>query len=516
MSKQATILIIDDNAMNLDIAKDLLENAGYDTLDAEDALTGIQLMKIHQPDLVLLDLLMPQMDGFEAVRVMKEDPGIQNIPIIAFTALASGADRNKALEYGCQDIITKPIDPAQVIKTIQMNLAALNPEKPVVSAVKRKTKMEFLITSRPHKVLVVDDNAINVDLLKEALESMGQTVISAHTGEEALKLAQEEYPALILLDIMMPAMNGYVVLENLKANPETADIPVIIISALSRTEDRIKGLVQGATDYISKPFEYEEVKARVSAVLRNKDLRDELKRQRDDLAAINKELAEFTTIASHDLQAPLRKISMFVEHLQKSNQSQLHEEDTELLQRIQSSTIKMQALIQDLLSLSRAGYRGRDLRPVNLNTLVQEALDELNPLKVQTEAQVHIGELPVLLADEVQIKQLLVNLLSNAMKFHREEEKPVIKVTSCHLDQNTVQLIIEDNGLGFSEEQSERIFKAFERLHGVSQFSGSGIGLAICKKVAERHGGSIVVKSTPRFGSTFIVTLPLQHNKVNC
>lgn len=122
MSKQQTILIIDDNAMNVDIAKEILQGAGYATLDAEDAINGIRLMKEYKPNLVLLDLLMPEVDGYEAVRIMKEDPSIREIPVIAFTALASGADRDKAIDYGCQDIIIKPVDPCDVVKMVEKNL----------------------------------------------------------------------------------------------------------------------------------------------------------------------------------------------------------------------------------------------------------------------------------------------------------------------------------------------------------------------------------------------------------
>jgi len=506
-SNTATILIIDDNAMNLDIAKDLLEDAGYKVFDAEDAIAGIQLMRLHHPDLVLLDLLMPQMDGFEAIRIMKADPALRDIPVLAFTAMASSADRNKALEYGCQDIITKPINPGQVIDAVRENLRTGGMTSPVPHSL-IKSGSNYLLVSHPHKILIVDDNPLNVDILKEVLESMGQTVLCAYSGEEALALVRQESPDLVLLDIMMPKMNGHVVLEMLKSDPDTADIPVVIISALSRTEDRVKGLAQGALDYIVKPFEFEEVKARVSSILRNKELQDQLKQQRDDLAAANKELAEFATVASHDLQAPLRKISMFLERLERSNRSQLHEADADLLRRAQAATGNMQTLVTDLLTLSRAGYRGRKLKSVNLSALVQEVLDELEDIRSQTGAEIDVGELPVIVADEVQIRQLISNLLLNALKFRKPDQKPVIRVTGQPTEVRGIQLRVEDNGIGFDNMHKERIFKPFERLHGIDQCGGTGIGLAICKKVVERHGGSIAAESQPGQGATFMVNLP--------
>jgi two-component system, sensor histidine kinase and response regulator len=508
------ILIIDDNAMNLDIAKDLLQHAGFKTLEAEDAETGIRLMKETKPDLVLLDLLMPRVDGFEAMRTIQADPEIQDIPVVAFTALASQEDQTKALKSGCRGIIVKPIDASIFIPTIQSYLNGQPASLPTFQSEALefksvKTIMRSTI-SKSHTILIVDDNPMNLDILKEAVLVLDQVPITVESGEQALRLIQEHKPDLILLDIMMPGMHGYAVMDALKASPETADIPIIIISALDHTEDRVKGLLQGGCDYISKPFELQEVQARIAVALRMKDLQDQLKQERDELATMNQELDHFTTVVSHDMQAPLRKIHIFAEQVRTSSHSQLCEEDQDILQRICCSTTRMQNLIWDLLALSRARYKRKEPKPTNLTRLIYEILADLKETIQQTNAQIEVSEMPVIEADETQIRQMIYNLISNAIKFHQEGKPPRINIYAKTIDQEKIQLVVEDNGIGFSEEYAERIFKPFERLHGVTQYPGTGIGLAICKKVAERHGGKIIAKSAVNAGATFMVQLPVK------
>lgn len=514
MNNQPCVLIIDDNAMNVDITQELLEPAGISVLAAENAIRGISIIQDYKPDLVLLDLLMPHLNGFETARIIKTDPEIQNIPLIAFTALATPEDRERALEAGCQDVILKPINTETFLSTIKSYLKVdLNVLEPSVNEVKSETGPLPYSIERSHTILIVDDNPMNVDILKEATTAIGQSALSAYNGQEALAQIEEIKPDLILLDIMMPEMNGYTVMDILKSQPETANIPVIIISALDRVEDRVQGLLKGGQDYITKPFELTEVQARISAALRTKDLQDQLTKERNELAAVNQELSHFTTIASHDLQVPLRKIGVFAQQIECSTNSQIGEEDQDLLSRIIKSTNKMQNMIWDLLALSRARYKQKEPRLINLYTPIKEALSDLQDQIQKANAEIKVGDMPTIEADETQIRQLIYNLLSNAILFHQPERPPIIEVSSALLGNDWVQLTVEDNGIGFEEKYTERIFKPFERLHGVSQYPGNGIGLTLCQKVVERHGGTITAKSILGQGTTFIVELPVNQAK---
>ncbi|MCP6760856.1 MAG: PAS domain-containing protein [Fischerella sp. CENA71] len=239
-------------------------------------------------------------------------------------------------------------------------------------------------------------------------------------------------------------------------------------------------------------------------------------RQREELSRSNKELQEFAFVASHDLQEPLRKIKTFGDRLKASCGDVLPEQGQDYLERIQNAARRMQILIEDLLSLSRVTTRAQPFIPVDLSEITQEVLSDLEISIQQTGAKIEIGELSTINADPLQIRQLLQNLIVNALKFHRPEVTPIVKIYSQvlsepseHSNTEKCQIIVEDNGIGFNEKYLDRIFNVFQRLHGRSEYDGTGIGLAICRKIVERHHGNITAKSEPGEGAKFIVTLPI-------
>lgn len=235
-----------------------------------------------------------------------------------------------------------------------------------------------------------------------------------------------------------------------------------------------------------------------------------------NLQQSNQELEQFAFIASHDLREPLRTIHSFCSLLQSRHQASLNETGQDYLNRIQNATQRMQALVDDLLSLSQVSTQAKPFLPVDLAKVVQEVISGLQKQFQQTGGRVEVENLPTVLADSTQLSQLFQNLISNALKFHRDVA-PVVKISS-QLQPTTEnannsgfqQILVEDNSIGFDEKHVERIFEPFERLHGRGQYEGTGIGLAICKKIVERHGGSITVRSLLGHGSTFIITLPIR------
>ncbi len=231
-----------------------------------------------------------------------------------------------------------------------------------------------------------------------------------------------------------------------------------------------------------------------------------------ELAAMNLELQQFAYVASHDLQEPLRKIQAFGDLLKTRCTDTLSEQGHDYLNRMQNAAGRMQRLINDLLSLSRAGTRTQKFIPVNLNSIVREVLSDLEIRIAQVGAKVTTGTLPTIHADPVQMSQLMQNLIGNGLKFHAPTEVPIVEISGCVLaDGIHCQLIVEDHGIGFDEKYIERIFQVFQRLHGRSEFEGTGIGLSVCRRIAERHGGQITARSTPGQGSRFTVTLPILH-----
>ncbi|WP_434390818.1 sensor histidine kinase [Melittangium boletus] len=237
----------------------------------------------------------------------------------------------------------------------------------------------------------------------------------------------------------------------------------------------------------------------------------ELKRTHLRLEQSNRELESFAYVSSHDLQEPLRKIQTFGERLKKTATG-LSPEAQDYLERMQGAATRMRRLIDDLLAFSRVSNKGRPFVRVELSSLVQEVREDLEATLARAEASLRIaGALPVLEADPTQLRQLLQNLLGNALKFRRADMPPDISV-SAQVDATaqTCTLVVADNGIGFEEKYRDRIFDVFQRLHGRGQYEGTGIGLAICRKIAERHGGRIEAHGTPDQGASFHVTLPLK------
>lgn len=234
-----------------------------------------------------------------------------------------------------------------------------------------------------------------------------------------------------------------------------------------------------------------------------------LKNYASRLERSNKELEQFATIASHDLQAPLRKVILFSDYLKTSLGENISDESQDYMTRIQKATRKMQSLITDLLALSRVSRKGKPFVPVDLREIAEDVLGDLDEYIRETQAEVKLGTFITIDADGMQLHQIFQNLIGNALKFHLPDVHPVIEVSATAIADNLCEIRVKDNGIGFDEKYLDRIFTVFERLHGDTEYEGTGMGLAIVYKIVERHGGNVTAQSRPGEGATFIVTLPI-------
>ena len=368
--------------------------------------------------------------------------------------------------------------------------------------------------SASHTILIVDDKLENIEILIRVLERVGFELLVARNGHEVFEVLQHASPNIILLDVMMPDMNGFEVCRRLKADERTRDIPVIFLSALIEHVDKLKGFELGAVDYITKPFQHEEVLARVKTHLTIRDLQTRLQdanqslRQRtDELETTNKELRNFAYIVSHDLKAPLRGISQLSTWLIQDYGEALPQEGKELLDLLIDRVKRMDRLIDGILAYSRAGRPSETVEEIDLNLLLSEIVKSLMPpASIQV---TYDNSLPMLHGNTTQIAQVFQNLLSNAIKFMDKPEGHIR--VGCAEDGEYWRFWIADNGPGIETQHHERIFQIFQTLRGTSgESENSGVGLSIVKKVIETHGGKIWVESTPGAGSTFWFTLPKQ------
>jgi two-component system, sensor histidine kinase and response regulator len=357
-------------------------------------------------------------------------------------------------------------------------------------------------------VLIVDDTPANLGVVVESLENHGFRIVVAQRGQEALQRADYVQPDLILLDVMMPDLNGFEICRRLKAQPSTHDIPVIFMTSLVSVEDKVAGFASGAVDYVTKPLHVEEVRSRVNTHLSLRAMQKELEKKNAQLRQVNEELEAFSYSVSHDLRAPLRAINGFTRLIADGESANLTSRGLEYLNKVLFASQRMDTLIRELLNYARIGQGAVCAVPVPLAPLVQQLECTFSRQIAALGARFEVAQpLATPLGDALLIQQILTNLVDNALKYRCREGVPEVKLSATSSEEH-VLLRVADNGIGIAPEYRERIFQMFQRLHGEHEYPGTGIGLAIVAKAVRAMGGEMSVESSPEGGSTFQVRLP--------
>ncbi len=374
------------------------------------------------------------------------------------------------------------------------------------------------MTSLPPHILVVDDAVTNRLVLKRMLESQGHRVSTANDGEAALKLIETQPFDLVLLDVMMPVMDGFEVLAILRERPDWHKLPVVVISALNDTTSVVRCVSLGATDYLFKPVNQTLLKARVEASLVRKRAQDAEYATLLALEAAQRAKNEYVSLISHELNTPITAIRGYTDLLLKHLRPQLTPPQVQSLEAISALSKLMGELLHDLSDLSRieAGFLQLEPSIVFLTTVVETArlaVQSHIATKGQHFAVTLEPELPPLWADRVRVVQLLTNLLSNANKYTPPGGK--ITVGARQLDAATVEVSVSDTGIGIHAEDQPHIFERFFRANNPLARSerGTGLGLHITRLLVEAHGGKITFTSQLGVGTTFTFTLPLEQQR---
>ena len=415
-------------------------------------------------------------------------------------------------------------------------------------------------------ILIVDDKPENILSIRKTLELYKFEVDAALSGEEALKKILKNSYTLIILDVQMPSMDGFEVAEAISGYSKAKDIPIIFLSAVNKDKRFIvKGYDSGGIDYITKPVDpeillmkvktfsrlyqqslelkqihqslKEEVEVRklaqealiahqqqVNEMLEQKvrERTEELREINKSLEASNHDLQQFASVASHDLKEPLRKIQLFGAILRDKF---LNADPNALsyMERIVGSSERMARLINDLLNYSRLSVASI-YEPTDFNVVVQEILSDLELMITEKDAVINVEKIPQIEAVPGQIRQVFQNIISNALKFSRRDVPPQVHisaelVTDLNPDSaafaggHYCRIVIRDNGIGFNEKYLSKIFTIFQRLHTSELYEGTGIGLAIAKKVIDKHAGVITARSKEGEGTAFVIVLPLKQGK---
>jgi len=400
-------------------------------------------------------------------------------------------------------------------------------------------------------ILIVDDIRANIIALQKILELHSLQVDSAESGEEALKKILKTNYSLIIMDVQMPGMDGFEVVETLAGSNRTKDIPVIFLSAVNKQKKFIsKGYETGGVDYITKPVDPDLLILKVKTFLKLYEQKNELKDIRDllskeieirkeaqenlelkvaertkelvlkneELEFRNHELQQFSWVVSHDLKEPIRKIELFIKIIKERY---LKPEPTAIdyVNRTLRSAERMSKLITDLLDYSRLSSNVA-AESTDLNEVLGEVLSDFDYLIEDRNATIKADILPTVNGIPSQLRQIFQNLIGNSLKFSKAGVEPVITIQSDIIEDKSFdskasasgsycRITVQDNGIGFDEKFLDKIFIIFQSLNDRNAYEGTGIGLAIAKKIIEKHNGLITAKSKPDEGSCFIIVLPL-------
>lgn len=409
---------------------------------AHNGKHGLETAREFRPDLIVSDIMMPEMDGFELCLAVKSDPSLEEIPIVLLTSLSTPEDILRGLQVGADSYVSKPYDEAVLLARIRAV------EKPPFSF----------------------GTPIADGTLQFVMRGKSYSINS--NRRQIVNLLLSTYEDIILQNNRLREMRTKLMLLN----------------------EQLEKIVEERTASLKQ--EIVERKKAQSALARNAK----------ELSMSNAELEQFAYVASHDLQEPLRIVAGATQYLAKRYKGRLDADADEFIGYAVNGVGRMRKLISDLLDYSRVGTRGKKLRPTDCGEVLAETLENLRRTIEDNEAVVTHSPLPVVMADPTQIGRLFQNLIANAIKF-RGGVAPKVHV-SAEKGKGHWIISVTDNGIGIDPEHTEMIFEVFQRLHTDEEYPGTGIGLAICKKIVERHGGMITVESKPGRGATFRFSMP--------
>jgi DNA-binding response OmpR family regulator len=534
---RAAVLVIDDSATFREVMRQALEQAGYAAVMARSGEEGLRLAAAARPSAIIVDGVLPGIDGTAVIRHVRLDAALRGVPCLLLTGSDDSSAELRALDAGADAFVRKD----EHIPVILARLAAA-----LRGTADRAGEGPTSLLG-PKKILAVDDSPTYLQELSSTLRDEGYDVVLARSGEEALELLAVQPVDCILMDLLMPGLGGQQTCQRIKSAPGVRDIPLIMLTALDDRDAMLAGLAAGADDYIQKSGEFAMLKARVRAQLRRKQFEDENRHIREELlherheaseARAARELAEtraalvdelekksrdlelathaksrFLATMSHEIRTPLNAIIGMAGLL---NNTPLTERQREFAAIIRSSGDHLLTVINDILDFSslESGRLPLEQRPFSVGSVVEESLDLVaeqarsKNLELAYELAPDVPQ--TVLGDAGRVRQILVNFLSNAVKFTTRGEVVVSISTSPVADgKHELHCAVRDTGIGIPLDRFDRLFQSFSQVDVSTQrvYGGTGLGLAICKRLAELMEGRVWAESEVGRGSTFHFTL---------
>ncbi len=514
-------LVVDDDDQSRYLLEVLLSADGFDVETATNGKEALAAARRRRPDLVVSDILMPGMDGFLLCREMKADPALVRVPFVFYTATyTEEEDERVALKAGCDLFLRKPAEPEALLARIHGLLdtagaaatGALEAADPAPDvefhslydgalARKLEKRQEQLQQSEgryrsyflgsPVAIAVVDATGRVLDFNPAACR------LSGYDPEE---LRGMELPILLGAGpsgapLRLPAAPGDAPLRPAPYVLRRKDgVPrELAVTAIRLDDEKVLAFCEDVT---------ERVRAEEAARRANEDLERRVAERTVQLEHANRELEAFTYSVSHDLRAPLRAVEGYSQLLEEKAADRLDAESRRLVASIRQSARRLAVLIDDLLSLSKAGRRDLHVGPIDMQLVVKSALEEVLPASERARTEITIHPLPPAAGDEGLVRQVWTNLLGNAVKFSSKKPRRAIEVGAQAAGSETAYFV-RDDGVGFDPACSRTLFDVFSRLDNARDFEGTGIGLALVRRIVERHGGRVWAEGSPGSGATF-------------
>lgn len=518
------VLVVDDEAQNRYLLEVLLGGEGFEVESVSNGREALEAARRRPPDLVVSDILMPEMDGFLLCREMKADAALRRIPFVFYTATyTEPEDERLALEAGADLFIRKPAEPDAFLAEIRGFLEVAGAGKEDEQAPGFAAELSFLAGH---------DRALARKLEKrhQELQESEARYASYFRGSPVAILVSDETGGLVDVNPAACRLSGYAEEELLGTNlalllgEGRPDEPLRLVVEGGAAPDRSAGWTLRQKDGARRDVALTAIRldgGRVLAFLEdvterlraeeavsraNADLERRVLERTEQLEVANRELEAFTFSVSHDLHAPLRALDGYSSLLEQEAADRLDPDCRQHLHGIRRNARRMSDLVSSLLALSKAGRQQLQVGPIDMERLAGSVLEEILREADRGKSDVTVHPLPAAEGDVRLVRQVFTNLIGNALKFSAKQPRRTIEVGSSRIGAETAWFV-RDDGVGFEPASAKRLFVAFERLHDAREFEGTGVGLALVRRIVERHGGRAWAEGAPGKGATFWFTL---------
>jgi signal transduction histidine kinase/CheY-like chemotaxis protein len=506
------VLLADDNADMRDYVKRLLSEQ-FTVITAKDGEEAYQKILEFRPDLLLSDIMMPKLDGFGLLAKVRSHPEIKTIPVIFLSARAGEEAKVEGLDAGADDYLVKPFSAKELLVRVTNHIR--------INQVRRETEMQFyqLFLEAPALVNIFKGPDFRFELFHpKNKELFGDVDYTGRRLEEVLP----ELKAQGVIDLMEQVYHeGKTIYEwerRVAFHNSLGDMVDRYLNFIYQPWYDLKGNIQGVlnfaidvTDQVVSRKSVEESEKRYRYL--SERLEVMVDQRTSELRRSNEDLQQFAHVASHDLKEPVRKLKTFINRLEDEFKDEIPEKGMGYIQKMRHASSRMYAMIEGVLKYSSLSETQEEIGEVDLNEVIRNIEADLEVVINQKHAVIKMGNLPRVEGAQVLLYQLFYNLINNSLKFC--VQKPEITITSSSIkneEKDCVEISVKDNGIGFDPQFSDRLFDAFLRLNPKDKYEGTGLGLALCKKIVERHHGAIRASGEEGRGSEFIITLPVRHD----